>query len=179
MLCFMFSAGYSSKTWLGRRKKWNITERNTCDNFLEIIPAFVTIFFHPPVRADLPSSTGNFDVLGITKPDNVAAVHRVGWFVKGLTELIVNIKYYLCNKWRLLTVMGSYVVILRWYCLTNKAYLEAGADIIETNTFNSNCLSQKDFDLQNIVSGLPSKGCPSSRQSIAFIMSVYIYVTLS
>ena len=31
------------------------------------------------------------------------------------------------------------------------AYLEAGADIIETNTFNSTSISQLDYNLENIV----------------------------
>ena len=30
-------------------------------------------------------------------------------------------------------------------------YLEAGADIIETNTFNANKISQEDYDLRNYV----------------------------
>src|SRR5690349_1227154 len=29
-----------------------------------------------------------------------------------------------------------------------KAYLDAGADIIETNTFNANAISQKDYEMQ-------------------------------
>ncbi|KNF07215.1 methionine synthase [Gottschalkia purinilytica] len=33
----------------------------------------------------------------------------------------------------------------------HKGYLDAGADIIETNTFNSNRISQKDYGLENIV----------------------------
>src|SRR5436309_234867 len=33
----------------------------------------------------------------------------------------------------------------------HRAYLEAGADIIETCTFNSNAISLADFDLQNHV----------------------------
>src|ERR1019366_241740 len=31
------------------------------------------------------------------------------------------------------------------------AYLEAGADIIETNTFNANAISQSDYGLENLV----------------------------
>jgi 5-methyltetrahydrofolate--homocysteine methyltransferase len=31
------------------------------------------------------------------------------------------------------------------------AYLEAGADLIETNTFNSNCISQADYGLQSLA----------------------------
>ncbi len=33
----------------------------------------------------------------------------------------------------------------------HKDYLEAGADIIETNTFNANGISQQDYDLQDVV----------------------------
>jgi 5-methyltetrahydrofolate--homocysteine methyltransferase len=33
----------------------------------------------------------------------------------------------------------------------HKAYLDAGADIIETNTFNSTCASQSDYHLQELV----------------------------
>jgi 5-methyltetrahydrofolate--homocysteine methyltransferase len=33
----------------------------------------------------------------------------------------------------------------------HKAYLESGADIIETNTFNSNVISQEDYGLQDMV----------------------------
>jgi 5-methyltetrahydrofolate--homocysteine methyltransferase len=33
----------------------------------------------------------------------------------------------------------------------HEAYLEAGADIVETNTFNANAFSQADYDLQSVV----------------------------
>ena len=33
----------------------------------------------------------------------------------------------------------------------HKAYLKAGADIIETNTFNANAISQEDYDLADIA----------------------------
>jgi 5-methyltetrahydrofolate--homocysteine methyltransferase len=33
----------------------------------------------------------------------------------------------------------------------HKAYLEAGADIIETNTFNANAISQEDYDLSDLA----------------------------
>lgn len=36
----------------------------------------------------------------------------------------------------------------------HRAYLEAGADIIETNTFSSNRISQKDYNLENFVKEL-------------------------
>ena len=55
--------------------------------------------------ADAPALLrGNFDVLNLTKPDAVAAVHR--------------------------------------------QYLEAGADILETNSFNANSISQAEFQLE-------------------------------
>lgn len=33
----------------------------------------------------------------------------------------------------------------------HKAYLDAGADIIETNTFNGQSISQEDFGLEHLV----------------------------
>jgi 5-methyltetrahydrofolate--homocysteine methyltransferase len=33
----------------------------------------------------------------------------------------------------------------------HKAYLEAGADIIETNTFSANAMAQADYDTQDIL----------------------------
>ncbi|MGB5546646.1 MAG: methionine synthase, partial [Polyangiales bacterium] len=36
----------------------------------------------------------------------------------------------------------------------HEAYLDAGADIIETNTFNANSFSQADYDLQEVVNDL-------------------------
>ncbi len=53
---------------------------------------------------------GNNDILTLTRPDAVSAIHR--------------------------------------------AYLEAGADIIETNTFNSNAISQADYGTSNLVAEL-------------------------
>ena len=50
---------------------------------------------------------GNNDLLSITRPDVISAIHR--------------------------------------------AYLEAGADILETNTFNSNSVAQADYDLEDWV----------------------------
>jgi len=50
---------------------------------------------------------GNNDVLSLTRPDLIAAIHR--------------------------------------------QYLEAGADIIETNTFSANSISMEDYDLENLV----------------------------
>jgi len=58
-----------------------------------------------------PSSLqGNNDVLSLTRPDIISAIHT--------------------------------------------AYLEAGADIVETNTFNANAISQADYGLQHAVTEL-------------------------
>ncbi|GKU27545.1 methionine synthase [Clostridium folliculivorans] len=45
----------------------------------------------------------------------------------------------------------------------HKAYLEAGADIIETNTFNSNIISQEDYGLQDMVYELNYTGAKLAR----------------
>ena len=43
------------------------------------------------------------------------------------------------------------------------AYLEAGADLIETNTFNSTALSQADYRLEHVVRELNSEGARLAR----------------
>src|SRR6476661_5882572 len=43
-------------------------------------------------------------------------------------------------------------------------YLEAGADILETNTFNSTSISQADYDLQEIVAELNFEGARLARE---------------
>lgn len=43
------------------------------------------------------------------------------------------------------------------------AYLEAGADIIETNTFNSTTLSQADYDMQSLAYELNERGAQIAR----------------
>jgi 5-methyltetrahydrofolate--homocysteine methyltransferase len=43
-------------------------------------------------------------------------------------------------------------------------YLEAGADILETNTFNSTAISQADYDLQDIVPELNYEGARIARE---------------
>ncbi|MDP4090515.1 MAG: homocysteine S-methyltransferase family protein, partial [Bacillota bacterium] len=58
-------------------------------------------------------------------------------------------------------------------CITNpsvikeihKAYLEAGADIIETNTFNSNRISQADYGLENKAYELNLNGARLAREA--------------
>ncbi|KJS08946.1 MAG: hypothetical protein VR73_04100, partial [Gammaproteobacteria bacterium BRH_c0] len=45
------------------------------------------------------------------------------------------------------------------------AYLEAGADIIETNTFNSTAVSQLDYGTQGLVRELNLAGARIARQA--------------
>jgi 5-methyltetrahydrofolate--homocysteine methyltransferase len=47
----------------------------------------------------------------------------------------------------------------------HKAYLDAGADIIETNTFNSTRVSQADYDLQDLAYELNLKGAQLAKQA--------------
>ncbi len=47
----------------------------------------------------------------------------------------------------------------------HRAYLEAGADIIETNTFNSNALSMAEFDLQEHVHELNVEAARIARRA--------------
>jgi 5-methyltetrahydrofolate--homocysteine methyltransferase len=62
---------------------------------------------------------GNNDLLTLTRPDIISAVHR--------------------------------------------AYLDAGADLVETNTFNSTTLSQADYHLQHLVPELNREGARLAR----------------
>ena len=43
-------------------------------------------------------------------------------------------------------------------CDIHRAYLEAGADIIETNTFNSTTISQADYEMEAIPGDQPGIG---------------------
>ncbi len=71
--------------------------------------------------ADHPVNvSGNFDILNLTQPQLVDAVHR--------------------------------------------SYLEAGADIIETNTFNSQALSQAEYQCQHLVEQLNRRGAQLARR---------------
>jgi 5-methyltetrahydrofolate--homocysteine methyltransferase len=63
---------------------------------------------------------GNNDLLSLTRPDVIAAIH--------------------------------------------KAYLDVGADIIETNTFNSTAVSQADYDLEELVYELNKAGAALARE---------------
>lgn len=64
---------------------------------------------------------GNNDLLSITRPDIILAIHR--------------------------------------------AYLEAGADIIETNTFSSNAIAQADYGLEHLVYTLNYESARLARQA--------------
>src|SRR5690606_33799478 len=44
-------------------------------------------------------------------------------------------------------------------------YLEAGADIIETNTFNGNAVSQADYAMEHIVDRINIEGARAARQA--------------
>lgn len=71
------------------------------------------------LQRSLATAGGNIDMLNITRPDVVAAVHR--------------------------------------------SYLEAGADIIETNTFNSNAISQQEYAMEHRVEELNRRGVEIAR----------------
>ncbi|MDN5924103.1 MAG: homocysteine S-methyltransferase family protein, partial [Xanthomonadales bacterium] len=47
------------------------------------------------------------------------------------------------------------------------AYLEAGADLIETNTFNSTSISQADYQLEHLVPELNREGARLAREACA------------
>jgi len=49
----------------------------------------------------------------------------------------------------------------------HEAYLEAGADIVETNTFNSTNVSQADYQLESVVLELNRRGAEIARQAAA------------
>ncbi len=71
------------------------------------------------LQRSLATAGGNVDMLNITRPDIVAAVHR--------------------------------------------SYLDAGADIIETNTFNSNAISQQEYAMEHRVEELNRRGVEIAR----------------
>ncbi len=48
----------------------------------------------------------------------------------------------------------------------HRAYIEAGADIIETNSFNSNCFSLSDYDLQDLVYEISKAAAECARRAI-------------
>lgn len=47
----------------------------------------------------------------------------------------------------------------------HRQYLEAGADIIETNTFNAQCISQADYGLEHLSYELNLKSAQLARQA--------------
>ncbi|GJM15255.1 MAG: methionine synthase [Thermodesulfobacteriota bacterium] len=53
----------------------------------------------------------------------------------------------------------------------HRKYLEAGADILETNTFNANRLSQSDYELQDIVAELNKAAASVARDAADTFMS--------
>ncbi|MCZ6638872.1 MAG: homocysteine S-methyltransferase family protein, partial [Candidatus Dadabacteria bacterium] len=53
----------------------------------------------------------------------------------------------------------------------HRSYLEAGADIIETNTFNANKLSQSDYELQHIIPELNKAAAQVARNAVDSFMS--------
>ncbi len=53
----------------------------------------------------------------------------------------------------------------------HRKYLEAGADILETNTFNANRLSQSDYELQHIVAELNKAAASVARDAADTFMS--------
>lgn len=71
------------------------------------------------LQRSLATAGGNVDMLNITRPDMVAAVHR--------------------------------------------SYIDAGADIIETNTFNSNAISQQEYAMEHHVEELNRRGVEIAR----------------
>ena len=53
----------------------------------------------------------------------------------------------------------------------HRQYLEAGADILETNTFNSNSLSMADYQLEDQVYELNRAGARAARHAVAGFMA--------
>src|SRR5260370_34895646 len=47
----------------------------------------------------------------------------------------------------------------------HRQYLEAGADIIETNTFNSNAISMSDYKMESMVSDMNVAGARLAREA--------------
>src|SRR6185437_16832328 len=53
----------------------------------------------------------------------------------------------------------------------HKAYLEAGADIIETNTFSSTSIAQADYDMQSLAYELNVAAAQCARKAIEEFVS--------
>jgi 5-methyltetrahydrofolate--homocysteine methyltransferase len=54
----------------------------------------------------------------------------------------------------------------------HKEYLEAGADIIETNTFSSNAISMADYDMQELIYELNLEGAKIARRAADYYNSI-------
>src|SRR6059058_5447054 len=53
----------------------------------------------------------------------------------------------------------------------HRQYLEAGADIIETNTFNSTSISMADYHLEHLVYELNLAGAKVARKAVETVMA--------
>lgn len=53
----------------------------------------------------------------------------------------------------------------------HQQYLEAGADIIETNTFNSNTISMADYKMEHLAYDLNVAGAKAARKAVEIVMS--------
>lgn len=52
----------------------------------------------------------------------------------------------------------------------HRQYLEAGADIIETNTFNGNRISQADYDTSSLVYDINYHGAKLAREAVEDVL---------
>ena len=53
----------------------------------------------------------------------------------------------------------------------HKAYFDSGADIVETNTFNSNAISQKDYGLDKLAYEINLEAAKIAKSTAALFMS--------
>ena len=88
---------------------------------------------------------GNNDLLTITKPEIILGIHRVR---SCLSQTLKRFKF--------LKNLNNYL----------KAYLEAGADFIETNTFNGTYISQADYKLEHLAYRLNFESAKLCRQAV-------------
>ena len=63
--------------------------------------------------------------------------------------------------------------------IVHRAYLEAGADIIETNTFSSTKISQKDYHLENYIEELNTASIKVARKIAEEVLCLPLYYSLS
>src|SRR5665213_2669026 len=56
----------------------------------------------------------------------------------------------------------------------HKAYLEAGADIIETNTFSSTSIAQADYDMQSLAYELNVAAAKCARKAIEAVSYTHL-----